>query len=163
MAGFAKIAFTDNVKALQERATSRAAYARMESRETGDVSLGPDEIEFIETRDSFYLSSVNSEGWPYIQHRGGPRGFLQAIDPTHLTFTEYAGNKQYVTQGNLATNDRVALFLMDYPSKSRLKILGHAKFVDGRFAIEVVAWDWNCNQHITPRYTIEEIESMVKQ
>ncbi|MBV8637830.1 MAG: pyridoxamine 5'-phosphate oxidase family protein [Candidatus Eremiobacteraeota bacterium] len=174
MPGFARVAFTDAVRALQERYGSRTSYAKMESRESGDVSLGADEMAFIESRDSFYMASVSSDGWPYVQHRGGPRGFLRAIDATHLEFADYGGNRQYITTGNIANNDRVALFLMDYPSRSRLKILAHVTRKDhtaqeGRTRIErvfelaVVAWDWNCPQHITPRYTIEEIKSFARE
>ena len=178
MPGFAKLNFTPAVKALQERFGSRSAYARKEAAAPPGVDLGPEEIEFIATRDSFYMATVNADGWPYMQHRGGPRGFLRAIDETHLAFADYLGNKQYVSMGNLETNDRVALFLMDYPTQTRLKVYGRARAVDASanpglaqalappdgyrakverlVIIEVVAWDWNCNQHITPRYTIEE-------
>jgi uncharacterized protein len=176
---FAEFAFTKEVKALQERYHSRASYAKREANDAGDASLGPEEIAFIESRDTFFWATINSDGWPYIQHRGGPKGFLQALDPRTLAFADYLGNKQYVTLGNLQTNDRVAMILVDYPTGDRLKILGHARAVDlenepalvkrlrppegypGRierlFVIDVVAWDWNCNQHITPRYTIDEL------
>ena len=178
MPGFGKIAFTQAVRQHQERAGSRASYARMESKEQS-VELGPEEIAFIESRDSFYIASVNSEGWPYMQHRGGPRGFIRAADSLHLEFADYGGNRQYITAGNLDTNDRVALFFMDYPSRTRLKVLGHARFepkpdgmrppdgyrakIERIMRIEVAAWDWNCPQHITPRYTIEEIEAMMQE
>lgn len=185
MPGFSKIAFTDAVRALQERYGSRASYARVEAREGDDVSLGTEEIDFIESRDSFYLGSVTSDGWPYVQHRGGPRGFLKAIDATHLAFADFGGNRQYISLGNLATNDRVSLFLMDYPTRTRFKVLARARVVDpaddaglaaklappdgyrGKveriFVLEIAAWDWNCPQHITPRYTAEEIEAAMKE
>jgi predicted pyridoxine 5'-phosphate oxidase superfamily flavin-nucleotide-binding protein len=120
---------------------------------------------------------VTEDGWPYIQHRGGPAGFLHILDERTLAFADFAGNKQYITAGNLATNDRVALFLMDYPHQARLKIIGHARIVElGKdpaleaklqqpasgatieriFIISVVAFDWNCSQHITRRFTEEE-------
>jgi predicted pyridoxine 5'-phosphate oxidase superfamily flavin-nucleotide-binding protein len=173
MPGFANLAFTDAVKALQEQAGSRSAYASVESREGSDVSLGPREARFIAERDSFYLGSVTSDGWPYIQHRGGARGFLHVLDPLHLAFADYGGNRQYVSVGNLAGNDRVALFLMDYAARARLKLLGHARIlapneapelaqvlappegyhahVERLFVITIAAWDWNCHQHIAKR------------
>jgi predicted pyridoxine 5'-phosphate oxidase superfamily flavin-nucleotide-binding protein len=177
---FAEIAFTPHVQALQERAGSRRSYARR-TTEGGTETLGADERQFIETRDSFYLGTVTEDGWPYIQHRGGPRGFLRVIDERTIAFADLAGNKQYISAGNLATNDRVALFLMDYPSRTRLKIFAHAKtieraddpaFVDSLavpgydarieraivFALE--GFDWNCPQHITPRYTAEEVNAL---
>ncbi|HTV72660.1 MAG TPA: pyridoxamine 5'-phosphate oxidase family protein [Candidatus Acidoferrales bacterium] len=179
MTRFAQYAFTAKVKALQERYRSRAAYAKVEANETGDGSLGPEEIEFVNGRDSFFMATVNSDGWPYVQHRGGPPGFLRAVDPKHLIFSDYAGNKQYVSLGNLETDDRVAMILMDYPTQSRLKIWGHARAItiesdpdlfnivrppkdyparaERLFVIEVAAWDWNCHQHITPRYSLDEL------
>jgi hypothetical protein len=182
MPGFSQIAFTDAVKAIQEKAGSRASYARMEARDDGTCRLDPEAAEFIESRDSFYLSSVNVEGWPYIQHRGGPKGFLHVLDDKHIAFADYGGNRQYVSLGNLEGNDRVALFLMDYPSRSRLKLLGRARAVplaefddalkklappqgypakvERAIVIEIAGWDWNCPQHITPRYTIEELQAL---
>lgn len=145
--------------------------------------LTPEEIEFIGRRDSFYLASVSSSGWPYMQHRGGKIGFLQVVSPTRLAFADYKGNRQLLTTGNVQTNDRVSLFLMDYPERTRLKILGHAKVEDARehpelvsrfarpedqrlveriFLIEVVSFDWNCQQHIAPRYTAEEVATAVQ-
>lgn len=144
--------------------------------------LTDSEIEFIQARDSFYMASVNEDGWPYIQHRGGPKGFLRVINPAQLAFADYRGNRQLLTTGNVAVNDRVALFLMDYPQRTRLKILGHARVEDARehpelvkalaepelrrtverlFFVDIVSYDWNCPQHITPRYTGEEIEALV--
>jgi uncharacterized protein len=180
MSAFFKIAFTDAVRALQERNGSRTSYARIE-RSEADASLGSEEVDFIESRDSFYIATVNSDGWPYIQHRGGQRGFLRAIDSTHLAFADFGGNRQYLTVGNLQTNDRVALFLMDYPTRTRLKILAHAGViscdsdpelamalspeeyrakVERIFLLQVVGYNWNCAQHITPRYTLEDFELM---
>lgn len=177
---FAGIAFTPHVKALQEAHGSRRAYARREA-EPPEV-LGDDERTFIESRDSFYMATVNEDGWPYIQHRGGPKGFLKVIDEKTLAFADLTGNKQYISVGNLATSDRVALFLMDYPSQTRLKILAHAKVVEraanpefvDRIAIKeydrrieraivftIEGFDWNCPQHITPRFTAEEINASV--
>jgi len=180
---FGDLAFTPLVKKLQEQNGSRAQYERMAARGPEQSELRPDEIGFLEQRDSFYWATINSEGWPYIQHRGGPKGFLQVIDGRTLAFADYAGNKQYITTGNLLTNDRVAMILVDYPHQARLKILGHARAFEGEaarewldrmkprddagdparvervFVIAIEAYDWNCQQHITPRYTQQEVES----
>ncbi len=144
--------------------------------------LGPDEQSFILARDSFYLATVSESGWPYLQHRGGAPGFLQVVDATTLAFADYSGNRQLLSTGNLAVNDKVALFLMDYPNRTRLKILGHGRVVDARehpdlvakwaetpaqsvverlFVIDVISFDWNCPQYITPRYSVAEVESAV--
>lgn len=144
--------------------------------------LSAEEAEFIQARDSFYLSTVTESGWPYVQHRGGSRGFLRVVSPTQLAFADYKGNRQMLSTGNLAGNDRVALFLMDYPQRTRLKILGHARVVDARqhpelvaqFAetevralverliqVDVVSFDWNCPKYITPRYTVDEVEESI--
>ncbi len=162
---------------LQEEHGSRAAYARRAEGD-GDDALGDFEREFIAARDSFYLASVTPDGWPYVQHRGGARGFLQVLDERRLAFADVAGNKQYITAGNLQTNDRVSLFLMDYPDQARLKIIGHAQILNPGedpaledrvrrgmpgarleriVVIDVVGFDWNCSQHITPRFTREEL------
>ena len=143
--------------------------------------LGPAETEFIAARDSFYLGSISESGWPYIQHRGGPQGFLLVIDEKTLAFADYKGNRQLLTTGNVSVNDRVALFLMDYKNRERLKILGHARVEDARthpelvaqiadpkmrlsverlVFIDVVSFDWNCPKHITPRYSAEEVEEL---
>ncbi len=145
--------------------------------------LGEDEQAFIADRDSFYLGTVSETGWPYIQHRGGPRGFLKVLDAKTLAFADFSGNRQMLSTGNLAMNDRVVLFLMDYPQRARLKILGHARVIDARenpdllpkvlpegfkaaqveriFVIDVLSYDWNCSQYITPRFTAEEVEAAV--
>jgi hypothetical protein len=143
--------------------------------------LTQDEAEFIAERDSFYLGSINESGWPYIQHRGGPRGFLRVVNEKTLAFADYKGNRQLLTAGNVSVNDRVALFLMDYQNRARLKILGHARVEDARdhpelvaqladptmqpaverlVFIDVVSFDWNCPKYITPRYSIEEVEEL---
>ncbi len=163
---------------LQEQHHSRAQYERLAALGPRVESLGDFEQQFIAARDSFYLGSVNEDGWPYIQHRGGPTGFLHVLDGRTLAFADFAGNKQYITAGNLTTNDRVSLFLMDYPHQARLKIIGHARIVEfGEdpvleaklrplaypakleriFVISVVGYDWSCSQHITPRFTEEEM------
>ena len=146
-------------------------------------ALTDDELQFIRSRDSFYLSTVSESGWPYVQHRGGAPGFLHVVNPTALAFADYQGNRQMLSTGNLAVNDRVCLFLMDYPQRTRLKILGHARVEDARrhpelvarfatpdvqrivervFLIDIVSFDWNCPKYITPRYTVAEIEAMVE-
>lgn len=144
--------------------------------------LGEEECAFIAARDSFYLATVNEEGWPYMQHRGGPAGFLHVLGPTSLAFADFRGNRQLLSTGNVAAQDRVSLFLMDYPQRTRLKILGHARVEDARshpelvarlaepdvrrsverlFLIEVTAFDWNCPKFITPRYTAAEVDEAV--
>ena len=143
-------------------------------------ALTEGEIEFITTRDSFYMATVTESGWPYIQHRGGAPGFLRVLGPGRIGFADYKGNRQMISTGSLAANDRVALFLMDYPRRERLKILGHARVLDARenadlveqfaepaaravverlFLIEVIAFDWNCPKYITPRFTAAEVEA----
>lgn len=145
--------------------------------------LGQQEIDFIAARDSFYLGTVSESGWPYIQHRGGPAGFLHALSPSTLAFPDYPGNRQLISTGNLATNDRVSLFLINYQDRDRLKLLGHARVADVRgnpdllrhmtdnpgwdkaeriVIIDVVSYDWNCPKHITPRYSIDEVEAFTK-
>jgi predicted pyridoxine 5'-phosphate oxidase superfamily flavin-nucleotide-binding protein len=145
--------------------------------------LTEEEAAFIAQRDSFYMATVASNGWPYIQHRGGPRGFLKVIEPNVLAFADYRGNRQLVSTGNLAGNNRVALFLMDYPRRERLKLMGYAQVVDVKeatelatqvaepgmlksveriFRVEVVSYDWNCPQYITPRFTEEEVREATK-
>jgi predicted pyridoxine 5'-phosphate oxidase superfamily flavin-nucleotide-binding protein len=175
---FAKIAFTPLVKQQQTLHGSRTAYDRVEQTGPPGDSLTPQERDFIATRDSFYMASTSETGWPYIQHRGGSPGFLHILDGRTIAFADLRGNKQYISIGNLQHDDRVAIFLMDYPSQSRLKILGHATIHEGPEAatliqqlrspqekdpieraivIHVDAFDWNCPQHITPRYTEEQI------
>lgn len=178
---FSQIAFTDAVKKLQQERGSRRAYARMEGGPDVHGKLGPDEAAFLSSRDSFYIASVGETGWPYIQHRGGPRGFVRVLDEGTIGFADFAGNRQYITLGNVAGDDRVALFFMDYPNRTRLKLLGHATAVppedaatlarledpgygakvEGGVLIRVAGFDWNCPQHITPRYTAEEIDEVM--
>jgi len=169
---------TPAVLAAQEHYYGRSVMA------TAAVERDPlteEEREFIAARDSFYLATVTETGWPYVQHRGGKPGFLRVLGPTTLAFADFSGNRQLLSTGNLAANNRVALFLMDYPQRTRLKILGHARIEDARqhpdlvrelaepdvhriverlFFIEVVSFDWNCPKYITPRFTVEEIEEM---
>jgi uncharacterized protein len=174
---FARTMFSDAAKKLQEQAGSRAAYERMARSGAGNDGLRDFEREFIAARDSFYLATVTPDGWPYIQHRGGPTGFLSVLDERMLAFADYGGNRQYISTGNLSVNDRVALFLMDYPNQMRLKIIGYVRLlepgkdpdlearlskergarVERIFIITVAGYDWNCSQHITPRFTKEEL------
>ena len=175
---FGSLAFTPVVKALQERHGSRRQYEKREQFAGTQVRLGPDEIEFLGERDSFYMASIGESGWPYVQHRGGPKGFVKVIDELTIAFADFGGNKQYVSTGNLTTDDRVALIFVDYPKQLRLKILGHAGIFEGAqakewiqkvsdpgykatiervFVIRVEAFDWNCQQHIIPRFTEQEI------
>ncbi|MCE9609856.1 MAG: pyridoxamine 5'-phosphate oxidase family protein [Chthoniobacter sp.] len=174
-AKFMQLVLTPAVQAAQERYFGRhQAVAGAPERDP----FTDDEAAFIARRDSFYMATMNSDGWPYIQHRGGPAGFLRVLGPHQLGFADFKGNRQMLTTGNLDGNDRVALFLMDYPNRERLKILGHAQVLDARehpaladqltptpelrskierlFLIEVMSFDWNCPQYITSRYTAAE-------
>ena len=126
---FADIAFTGNVKKTQEQNGSRSSCARMEGGEPHNHILSGREAAFIAARDSFYMATVSETGWPYIQHRGGPPGFIRVLDETTIGFADFSGNRQYVSVGNLATEDRVSLILVDYRIRARLKILGRAKIV----------------------------------
>jgi predicted pyridoxine 5'-phosphate oxidase superfamily flavin-nucleotide-binding protein len=175
---FGSLVFTPVVKALQEKYGSRRQYARLEASSSSPDRIGPQEAEYLSERDTFYMASIGATGWPYIQHRGGPKGFLKVIDSRTIAFADFRGNRQYISAGNLMTNDRMALILMDYPRQLRLKILGHVEIFEGDqakdwipkvcgpeykaviervFVIRVEALDWNCQQHITPRFTAEEI------
>jgi len=171
--------FTPGVLAAQQHYFGRSQQL---PPQPGRDWLTDEERDFIEARDSFYLASVNEDGWPYVQHRGGSPGFLRVVGPNQLAFADYKGNRQMLSTGNLAANDRVALFLMDYPRRERLKILGHARVEDARdqpelvarmagpeargvveriFHIEVLSFDWNCPKYITPRYTAAEVEEAI--
>ena len=171
---FAELAFTPLVKAQQTKRGSRHLYERVERSNVLGDKLGPMEQAFIDERDGFYMASVSETGWPYIQFRGGHKGFLQVLDERTIGFADLRGNTQYISVGNLHHDDRVALFFMDYATQSRLKILGRAEIheddaeaaklidslrmaqekspVERAFVIHVEAFDWNCPQHITPRY-----------
>jgi predicted pyridoxine 5'-phosphate oxidase superfamily flavin-nucleotide-binding protein len=183
MSRFANIAFTPRVKAEQERMGSRRAYARADGDLAPDA-LGDNEVDFLAARDSFYMASVSETGWPYIQHRGGPKGFVKVLDPHTLGFADYRGNKQYISLGNVGGDDRVALIFVDYPNRARLKVLARAQVVTASsapdvfaaltegadkgaarvergFVLRVEGFDWNCPQHITPRYTEDEVREGV--
>ena len=175
------IAFTDSVKAIQERKGSRDAYAKMDAKGGWSDEISDELTSFIETRDSFYLGTASASGQPYIQHRGGNKGFLKALDDRTLAFADYAGNRQYISIGNLFENDRAYLFLMDYPNRRRVKIWGRAEVVENDrdllarlvdpdykarpervFLFHIEAWDVNCPQHIRPRFTEEEITPLIE-
>ena len=175
-AKFMQLVLTPAVQAAQERYFGKhQTIANAPERD----AFTEDEAAFIAGRDSFYMATVNADGWPYIQHRGGPEGFLRVLGPHQLGFADFKGNRQLLSTGNLAGDDRVSLFLMDYARRERLKILGHARVLDARenaeladricpapelrskieriILIEVTGFDWNCPQYITPRFTEEEI------
>jgi ferredoxin-NADP reductase/predicted pyridoxine 5'-phosphate oxidase superfamily flavin-nucleotide-binding protein len=179
---FAKIAFTPNVQAVQTRMGSRDAYRTVELGVTEAVTLGSDEVDFISERDSFYQGTVSENGWPYVQHRGGPTGFLKVLGPQTIGYADFSGNRQYISVGNLVGDNRVSLFLMDYPGQRRLKIWGRARLIDEAtepdlvarlespsyrapvergVVITVEALDWNCPKHITPRFTEHQVKEFV--
>jgi uncharacterized protein len=180
---FQELAFTPLVKEHQVEHGSRSQYERMAQNSPAGNTLGPAEQDFIQRRDSFYMASVSETGWPYVQHRGGPKGFVRVINPALIGFADLRGNKQYISLGNLQHDSRVALFFMDYPNQTRLKILGRVEVhehdekapaliesfrptdksdvIERVILIHVEAFDWNCPQHITPRYTIEELEEVL--
>jgi len=175
---YSQLAFTDAIKKIQEEVGSRSTYDRMEKMSVVD-GLTDNEINFIGDRDSFYMASFGENEYPYIQHRGGPAGFIKVIDNKTIGIVDFVGNRQYISTGNISKNGNVALILLSYPQRARLKIYAHAKIVDlneneelynllkptdykfkpeRMMIFEIQAYDWNCPQHITPRYTTEEIE-----
>ncbi|GAA2554696.1 pyridoxamine 5'-phosphate oxidase family protein [Winogradskya consettensis] len=177
---------TPSVEAAQREYGSYSAMRRLIAGWDTDAALGDDEAAFIAERDSFYLGTVGENGWPYVQHRGGPPGFLKVLGPSLLGWADYRGNRQYVTVGNLKASARVSLFLMDYAHRQRLKILGEATTIDARhddalplldrvstpdyrahvervITVEVHAYDWNCPQHITPRWTQDELAPVLQK
>jgi len=175
---FADVTFTDGVKATQDHYGSRTHNERLQANFGPNDQLGPREADFIALRDTFYLATVGETGWPYVQHRGGPPGFLKVLGPNKLAYADFRGNTQLISVGNVTNNDRCSLILMDYPNRRRLKILGHMRVEDARSIspadlaqvdladyrarvervvyIDVAAFDWNCPQHITRRYTESE-------
>lgn len=176
------IAFTEHVRAVQRERGSDGFYDR--KRVAGAASTEPDrltgdEVDFLAERDGFYLASVSETGWPYVQFRGGPAGFVHAVDDRTIAWADFRGNLQYISTGNLGANDRVAIIAMDYANRRRLKLYGHARIVtasedphlmaaltetgydavvERAVVVAVDAFDWNCPQHITPRYTVAELE-----
>ncbi|MEX2130775.1 MAG: pyridoxamine 5'-phosphate oxidase family protein [Pseudohongiellaceae bacterium] len=178
---YAQIVFTPTVRGVQEQQNSRTGYASMDAGEDCNFMLSDREKDFLEQRDSFYMASVSETNWPYVQHRGGPKGFVKVIDESTIGFSDFRGNRQYVSTGNFRSNDRVALIFMDYANRRRLKIMGRVTQVSDQdwellakleaedypaaaergFLIHVEAFDWNCPQHITPRFTQEELNNSI--
>ena len=180
--GFLDIAATPSVRAAQAAMGSEHLWENFKGHREFDA-FTPDEVAFIARRDSLYMATVSETGWPYIQHRGGPPGFLKVVDTKTLAFADYRGNRQYISVGNLAADDRVALILMDYAAKARLKIYAHVEAVslgadpaltervatpgykakpERILLLHLAAFDWNCPQHITPRFTEGEIAEVVR-
>ncbi len=177
---FTRHAFTDSVKKAQERYGTRDSYARVEK--SGDrYRLTAREVLFIQSRDSFYMATVGYNGWPYVQFRGGEKGFLRVLDDTTIGYADFRGNGQYISTGNIEANQKAALIVMDYPQRRRLKIWAEASIAEAagnpglREQLEVAgypgqierlvllrvqAFDWNCPRHITPRYTVEEMHAL---
>ena len=179
--GFLDIAITPSVKAAQAANGSDGLWTDFKGHRAFD-RFTEAEMQFIAARDSFYIATVSETGWPYVQHRGGPRGFLKLLDEKTLAFADFRGNRQYISLGNIAANDRVALILVDYPNRARLKILAHMEArdlatapelaerlalpsykgkVEHAFVLHLETFDWNCSQHITPRFTMADIEPAV--
>jgi hypothetical protein len=180
--GFLDIAITPSVRAAQEQMGVDHLWADFRGERASDRFTRSEEL-FIAARDSFYIASVSETGWPYVQHRGGPPGFLNVIDERTLAFADYSGNRQYISTGNFAANGRACLFLMDYPRRTRLKIYAHAEILaldaepeltekvspqgyrarpERLFRLRLDAFDWNCPQHITPRFTEAEITEAIR-
>jgi predicted pyridoxine 5'-phosphate oxidase superfamily flavin-nucleotide-binding protein len=174
------VAFTPAVKTVQERRGSRAAYSKLEARGGFPTLVTPELEQFIAERNSFYLATASADGRPYMQHKGGPKGFLKVLDERTLAFADYSGNRQYISVGNLAENDRVFLFLMDYENQERIKIWGRAKVVENdsdlvsrlmpqnyrarpeqAIVITIEAWDGNCKSHIPHLIPAEEAAKMI--
>jgi len=161
------VAFSPSVKAAQECAGSRAAYARLEARGGWPVQISAELAAFIAARDSLYFATASSDGQPYVQHRGGPPGFLEVLDPDTLAFDDLEGNRQYITLGNLADNPKAFIFLMDYENQRRVKLWGTARVdSDGakrRIVFRVTAWDINCPKHIPRKYDAAKIDALFAQ
>ncbi len=174
------IGFSPTVKEYQEKEGSRYSYQKVAESRDWQNTITDRLRSFVVNRDSFYLATVNKDGQPYIQHRGGPKGFLKVLDDHTLGFADYSGNRQFISAGNLQDSKKVSLFLMDYPTRSRIKIWGEARIIEKddklmeqlkdddynaiierAMIITLKAWDVNCPQHITPRYTLEELEPQI--
>jgi predicted pyridoxine 5'-phosphate oxidase superfamily flavin-nucleotide-binding protein len=179
---FAELTFTPSVQATQSLYGSREQNSRFDLAEEKRNRLTEAEASFIGERDSFYQATVSESGWPYVQHRGGPMGFLKVLDDRTIGFADFRGNLQYLSVGNLNADDRISLILMDYPNRRRLKLWGHARIVheaddpglmaklalpaykakvERGIIIHIEALDWNCPQHITPRYSKAEVEGLI--
>ncbi|MCQ6957043.1 pyridoxamine 5'-phosphate oxidase family protein [Mucilaginibacter aquariorum] len=175
---YSEIAFSDAAKDLQEKYGSRNAYEQREKLHVVD-GFTENETLFISDQDHFYMASTGLNGYPYIQHRGGPKGFIKVLDNHRIAFIDFSGNKQYISAGNIETNPKVALIMISYPHKARLKLYANARIIqqsedpilfaqvdfsgykhrtERMIVLDIEAYDWNCPQHITPRYTAEEIE-----
>jgi hypothetical protein len=180
--GFLDIAVTPSVRAVQARMGADDIWQDFKGHREFD-RFGENEAAFIADRDSFYMATVSETGWPYVQHRGGPRGFLKVVDDRTLAFADYRGNRQYISTGNVEANDRACLFLMDYPRRARLKVYVHAETlapdadpalaklvttpdyrakIERIFRLRLATFDWNCQQHITPRFTEQQIAEAVR-
>jgi uncharacterized protein len=180
---FATIAFTDSVKAAQSRYGSRENNQRFEMSDDPRNQLGEFETEFIQARDSFYMATISENGWPYVQHRGGPAGFIKVLDDRTIGFADFKGNRQYLSVGNLNANARISMILMDYPNRRRLKLWGTTRIihaddepelitrlempdykarVERGIVITIEAIEWNCPQHITPRYSEAEVDHVLQ-
>ena len=180
---FADILFSDPVKKLQEENGSRHGYARLDDQPDYNYLINEKVTSFLQERDSFYMASVSPDGWPYIQHRGGPKGFVRILDTTRIGFSDFSGNRQYISAGNFQENNRVSLFFMDYPNRRRLKVLGRMETIslsdseninlledpdygaktERGFVVHVEAYDWNCPQHITPRYDEQTVQKLLNE
>jgi predicted pyridoxine 5'-phosphate oxidase superfamily flavin-nucleotide-binding protein len=176
------VAFTPAVKAIQSEKGSRSGYARLEHGDGWESTVTPELAEFLEKMDMFYLGTASAGGQPYIQHRGGPAGFLKVIDEKTLAFADFGGNRQYITLGNLSENPKALIFLMDYPNRQRVKLWGTAKVVEDAAALierlrdpeypgkveraivfRLEAWDTNCHQRIQPRFTQQQIAPVIEK
>lgn len=181
---FMELAFSETVKAEQTRLGSRDAYQQREDKNPDQSKLSMREASFIRQRDGFYLSTVGENGWPYVQFRGGPRGFLKVIDESTLAFADFRGNMQYISSGNMKANRKAAMILLDYPSRTRVKIWAETEIIDPEdqpallekledpnynakveriVVFHIKAFDWNCPQHITPKFTFEEMKGIIKE
>jgi uncharacterized protein len=178
MRNYLDVAVGTDARKHQTRRGSVEAYTEM-AQAPAPTGLGPDEIEFLTARDSIYLASVGEDGWPYVQHRGGEPGFIRVLDATHLAWAERSGNRQFVSAGNLDHDDRISLIAVDYPNRQRMKLYGRARFnpsptadelaaigfsgrSEGIVTVEVVAFAWNCPKYITPRFTADQVRSVIE-
>jgi uncharacterized protein len=178
MENYLDLAIGESSSKHQQRRGSRDGYQEM-AESPAPAGLGPDEIKFLSARDSMYIASAGENGWPYVQHRGGPPAFVRVTDPTHLAWVERSGNRQFLSAGNLDSDDRISIIAVDYPNRQRLKLYGHATFnpspsadelaalgfegrAEGVMTVEVVAFSWNCPKYITPRYTADEVRGVIE-
>lgn len=182
---YSDITFTPEVRSVQTELGSREQYAFLDTMADRGDALTPREIDFIQDADHFFQATVSETGWPYVQHRGGPKGFLKVLNPKLIAFADFRGNLQYLSVGNLRRDDRISLILVDFPKRRRLKLLGRVELVEAGdsekgdaaiaavaessyaatvervFLIAIEGWDWNCPQHITPRFTEAEVATLM--